>query len=85
MPCLSGISDGHAQDGYYLLVSPIHLGMSGTLLAMHCPEYFFVFELVEGKAHPRQAGPFEFEDLGKKTVGLFLRMMKSYFLTLVDM
>ena len=41
----------------------------------------FVIELVEGKAHPRQAGPFEFEDLGGKTLGLLLRMMKSYFVT----
>ena len=41
----------------------------------------FVVELVEGKAHPHQAGPLEFEDLDRKTVGLFLRMMKSYFST----
>ena len=41
----------------------------------------FVVELVEGKAHPRQAGPLEFEDLGGKTVGLLLRMMKIYFAT----
>ena len=39
----------------------------------------FVVELVEGKEHPRQAGPLEFEDLGGKTVGLLLRMIKSYF------
>ena len=39
----------------------------------------FVVELVEGKEHPRQAGPLEFEDLGEKTVGLLLRTMKSYF------
>ena len=41
----------------------------------------FVVELVEGKDYPRQAGPLEFEDLGGKTVGLLLRMMKSYFST----
>ena len=39
----------------------------------------FVVELVEGKANPRQSGSLEFEDLGSKTVGLLLRMMKSYF------
>ena len=39
----------------------------------------FVVELVEGKDYPRQAGPLEFEDLDRKTVGLLLRMMKSYF------
>ena len=39
---------------------------------------FFV-ELVEVKAQPCQAGPLEVEDLGGKTVGLLLRMMKSYF------
>ena len=32
----------------------------------------FVVELVEGKAHPCQAGPREFDDLGTKTVGLLL-------------
>ena len=41
----------------------------------------FVVELVKGKAHPRQAGILEFEDLGGKNVGLLLRMMKSYFST----
>ena len=41
----------------------------------------FVVELVEGKAHTRQAGPLEFEDLGGKTVVLLLRMIKSYFAT----
>ena len=41
----------------------------------------FVAELVEGKAHPCQAGPLEFKDLNGKTAGLFLRMMKSYFST----
>ena len=41
----------------------------------------FVVELVEGEEHPRQAGPLEFEDLGGKTVGLLLHMMKSYFAT----
>ena len=41
----------------------------------------FVVELVEGKAHPRQAGPLDFEDLGAKTVGILLCMMKSYFST----
>ena len=39
----------------------------------------FVVEFVEGKEHPRQSGPLEFEELGRKTVGLFLRMTKSYF------
>ena len=41
----------------------------------------FVVEFVEGKEHPRQAVPLEFGDLGGKTVGLLLRMMKSYFAT----
>ena len=41
---------------------------------------FFV-ELVEVKAHPLQAGPLEFEDLGGKTMELFLSLMKSYFAT----
>ena len=41
----------------------------------------FVVELVEGKGHNLQAGPLEFEDIGLKTVGLLLRMMKSYFAT----
>ena len=41
----------------------------------------FVVEFVEGKEHPHQACPLDFEDLGRKTVGLLLRMMKSYFAT----
>ena len=41
----------------------------------------FVVELVEGKEHTCLAGPLEFEYLGGKTVGLFLRTMKSYFST----
>ena len=41
----------------------------------------FVVELVEGKAHLHQSGPLEFENLGGNTVGLFLRIMKSYFAT----
>ena len=41
----------------------------------------FVVELVEGKAHTRQAGSLEFENLGGKTAGLLLHMMKSYFST----
>ena len=41
----------------------------------------FVVELVEGKYHPHQAGPLEFEELSGETVGLFLRMMRSYFAT----
>ena len=41
----------------------------------------FVVELVEGKEHPHQDGSLEFEDLGGKTVGLLLCMMKSYFAT----
>ena len=48
---------------------------------MHCPESFVVVELVEGKAHPCQAFPLEYEDLGSKTVRLMLRIMKSYFTT----
>ena len=39
----------------------------------------FVVESVEGKEHPRQSGPLEFEYLGGKTVGLLLCMIKSYF------
>ena len=39
------------------------------------------FFLVEGKSHPRQYGPIEFEDLDGKTVGLLLHMMKRYFAT----
>ena len=41
----------------------------------------FVVDFVEGKAYPRQASPLEFEDLGSNTVGIFWRMMKSYFAT----
>ena len=41
----------------------------------------FVVELVEGKEHPHQAGPLDFEDLGRKTMGLLLPMMKSYFIS----
>ena len=41
----------------------------------------FVVELVEGKAHPRQSGPLEFEDLGGSTVGLLMRVIKRYFAT----
>ena len=41
----------------------------------------FVVELVEGKAHLRQASPLEFEDLIRKSVGLFFHMVKSYFST----
>ena len=41
----------------------------------------FVVELVEGKEHPCQAGPLEFEDLCGKNVWLLLHMMKSYFAT----
>ena len=40
---------------------------------------FFAVELVEVKAHPCQSVPLEFEDLRGNTVGLLLRMMKSYF------
>ena len=40
-----------------------------------------VVELVEDTAHPRQAGPLEFEDLGRNTVVLLLRTMKIYFST----
>ena len=38
----------------------------------------FVVDLEEGKAYTLQSGPLDFEDLGGKTVGLFLRMMKIY-------
>ena len=41
----------------------------------------FVVDLVEGKAHPRQAGPLEFEELDGKIVGLLLCMTKRYFAT----
>ena len=41
----------------------------------------FVVELVEGKEHPQQSGPLEFEDIDGKTVGSLLRMAKSYFST----
>ena len=41
----------------------------------------FVVELVEGKDHPCQAVPLEFEDLGGKTVVLFLHTMKRYVAT----
>ena len=41
----------------------------------------FVVELVEGKEHPHQDGPLEFEDLGGNTVRLLLHMMKIYFAT----
>ena len=39
----------------------------------------FAVELLEGKEHPCQAGPLEFEDLGGNTVGLLLRTIKIYF------
>ena len=42
---------------------------------------FFVVELVEVKEHLRQTGPLEFKYLGRKTIGILLRMMKSYFAT----
>ena len=41
----------------------------------------FVVKFVEGKAHPCQAVPLEFEVLLRKTLGLLLHMMKSYFAT----
>ena len=41
----------------------------------------FVIELAEVKSHPLQNGPFDFEDLNRKTVGLLLRIMKKYFAT----
>jgi hypothetical protein len=40
----------------------------------------FSLELVEGKDHPPQLQT-EFDNLGGKTVGLLLRMLKSYFAT----
>ena len=58
--CPYGIVDGHAQDKSSVLVSPIYLGMSGTLLAVNCPESFVVVEFVESKTHPHQAGTLEF-------------------------
>ena len=39
----------------------------------------FVVELVEGKAHPCQYGPLEFEDLDNNNVVLLFRMMERYF------
>ena len=56
--------------------------MSGTLLAVHFPEYFVVVEVVEVKAHPLQYFPLEFKDLDGKTVGLLLCMAKIYFATI---
>ena len=41
----------------------------------------FVVELIEGRDHPRQAGPLYFEDFVWKTVGLLLRIMNIYFAT----
>ena len=41
----------------------------------------FVVELVEVKDHPLQSGIIDFEDLGRNTMGLLLRMMKRYFST----
>ena len=41
----------------------------------------FVVDLVEGKDHHHQYGPLEFEDLGRKTVGLLLQIMERYFYT----
>jgi hypothetical protein len=38
----------------------------------------FALELVEGKDHPAQL-PSEFDNMGGKTVGLLLWMLKSYF------
>ena len=35
-PFPSGIADGNVQDGSSTLESPIHLRISGTLLAVHC-------------------------------------------------
>ena len=34
-PCQSGIADGHAQDGSFVLRIPIHLGMSVIMLYVH--------------------------------------------------
>ena len=42
-PFSSDIADGHSQDGYSFLRSPIHLEMSGILLAVHCPESCLLF------------------------------------------
>ena len=41
----------------------------------------FVVELVEVKAHPCQAGPLEFGEIGGDTVGFLLHITKSYFST----
>ena len=60
IPCLSVISYGHTLDGFSILRSPIHFGISGTLVAVHCPESFVVVEFVESKTHPHQAGTLEF-------------------------
>ena len=77
--CPSGIADGHTQDGYAVIRSPIHFGMSGTLLDVNCPGILFVFGLLNSKAHTFQAGPLEFEGLSGKTVGLLWRMINIYF------
>ncbi len=45
-------------------------GLSGVL---------FSLELVEGKDHPSQLGPAEYNNLSEKSCGLLLHMLKSVF------
>ena len=45
-------------------------GLSGVMTSI---------ELVEGKDRPQEIGAPEYEDLGGKTVGLLLRLLKNYF------
>mmetsp|Transcript_19630 Transcript_19630/g.42045 ORF Transcript_19630/g.42045 Transcript_19630/m.42045 type:complete len:293 (+) Transcript_19630:2219-3097(+) len=44
-------------------------------------DILFVIKIIEGKDCPRDLGRQEFDNLGGKTVGLLLRMLKSYFAT----
>ena len=41
----------------------------------------YVVDFIEVKAYPLQANLLDFEDLGRNIMGLFWRMMKSYFST----
>ena len=45
-------------------------GLSGVMVAI---------ELVEGKDRPRELGQPEYKNLGGKTIGLLLRLLKNYF------
>ena len=55
--------------------------MSGTLFSVNLSSILFVVDFVEGKAYPQQSSPLDFEDLGGNTMGLFWRIIKSYFAT----